>query len=299
MFKNLSCEPLGISPSMSETIELALSNGFKGLDIDLADFGKQVESRGMAACRRLIDSAKLKIGGFRLPVDWDRDDAGFKQDLDKLAALARLAKELDCTRATTHLIPASDERPYYQNFETYRRRLSETAAVLAPHGVRLGVGFLAAPEHRRDKNFQFIAQFDQLQMLLTLVGNAAVGAMIDLWDLHVSGGSLDGLKKLSPQQVVSVRIADFPADVDLEAACEEHRLLPGESGAIDTCGVLVWLAESGYDGPVTPYPHPGQFSNLRRDEIGRKTGAALDKVWTGAGLNRAGKLSTVSRPQTT
>ena len=69
MFKNLNLEVLGVSGRTSEIIELALSFGFKGVDLDLVNFQQQVQVNGLARARRLLDSAKLKIGTFRLPLE--------------------------------------------------------------------------------------------------------------------------------------------------------------------------------------------------------------------------------------
>ena len=55
--------------------------------------------------------------------------------------------------------------------------------------------------------------------------------------------------------------------------------------------MLTLLAEIGYDGPVTPAPHPKQFVGQRRDQIVKQAGQSLDAVWKSAGLNPAGKLT--------
>src|SRR5262245_51079192 len=102
MFRNLSPEALGISGLDSGMIELVLSNGFKGLDLDLANFAEQVKTHGMAKAARLIVSARLKIGSFPLPIRW-QDDADYKADQAQLIALSKLAMELGCTRATTFI----------------------------------------------------------------------------------------------------------------------------------------------------------------------------------------------------
>ena len=69
MFKNLNTEALGVSGTQNEVIELALSHGFKGLELDLPAFAEQVEARGLAHSRRLLDSARLRLGSFRLPAE--------------------------------------------------------------------------------------------------------------------------------------------------------------------------------------------------------------------------------------
>ena len=294
MFKNLSTEALGVSGTQNETIELALSHGFRGIDLDVADFSRQVQSRGLPHTRRLIDSAKLKLGSFELPLDLEQDETEYLVAMQQLPALAALAAELGCLRAVATIAPASQFRPYHQNFEHYRKRLGDVADVLDRHSIRLGVGFLAAAERREGKPFQFIHQFDALLMLLALVGRKNVGIALDLWNLIVAGGSVDDLRKLSIDQVVTVQLADLPAEADLSTVSETARLLPGEGGVIDSAAVLVWLAEQAYDGPVTPWPNRNLFSGMRRDEIGRRAGQALDEVWKAAGLSPSGKL-TVAR----
>jgi sugar phosphate isomerase/epimerase len=295
MFKNLSIEALGLGGTQNETIELALSHGFRGIDLDIADFYRQVQSRGLPHARRLIDSAKLKIGSFELPVDLEQDETEYLVAMEKLPALTGLAAELGCTRAVVTVAPASQFRPYHQNFEHYRKRLSDVADVLDRHSIRLGVGFLAAAERREAKPFQFIHQFDALVMLLGLVGRKNVGFVLDVWNLVVAGGGVDDIRKISIDQVVTIQLADLPAEADLATVAETDRLLPGETGVIDSSGVLVWLAEQGYDGPVTPWPSRSQFTGQRRDEIGRRAGQALEQVWKAAGLSPAGKLTAAPK----
>ena len=294
MFKNLSQAALGISGTQNELIELALSNGFRGLDFDVVEFSHQVEKQGMAHSRRLLDSAKLRIGSFALPVAWQVDDATFEQDLKKLPELAGIARDLGCQRATTTMLPASDERPYHQNFEFHRRRFGAIAAALEPFSIRLGVEFLAPAHHREGKSFEFIHKLDALVMLLGMVGKANVGLHVDLWHLHIAGGGVDSLRRLSAAQVVAVSLADAPADL-AESCREEERLLPGESGVIDSAAALSVLAEIGYEGPVTPRPHPGRFSGQRRDQVVKLAGQSLDTVWKAAGLAASGKLAPAAR----
>ena len=293
MFKNLSLEALGVCGTQNETIELALSHGFRGIDLDIKDFSQQAAERGLPHARRLLDSAKLKIGGFALPVDWLAEDAG-KADMARLPELAKLAADLGCTRALAQIAPGSDELPFHQNFELHRKRFADIATVLEPFGIRLGVGFNATPEAGAGKHYQFIQKFDQVLMLLGLVGKRNVGVLLDIWHLHVVGNGISDLAKLSKDQIVAVRVADFPPDIGRENASETNRLLPGETGVIDIPAWLTWLADLGYDGPVTPYPDKSYFQNVRRDEIGKRVGQATDRVWKAAGLSATGKRPAVA-----
>ncbi|HXT60972.1 MAG TPA: TIM barrel protein [Pirellulales bacterium] len=296
MFKNLNPEALGLSTSQNELIELALSFGFRGIDLDVVEFAAQVKEQGLPKARRLLDSAKLKIGTFKLPVRWYADEATFRGDLQKLPDLLGPAVEIGATRALTEIEPASDERPYHQNFEFHQKRLAELAAALEPKGVRLGVGFSAAASDRQGKAFEFIHTLDALLMLLGMTPAKNLGVSLDLWHLWASGGSFDVVRtKLKPEQIVAVQLADV-ADPGAEPEGQPvaSRRLPGETGTIDTPAVLTALAELGYSGPVTPLPHSSQFAGLRRDQIVKLTGERLDAAWKAAGLSPAGKLSAVA-----
>lgn len=293
MFKNLSPEALGLSGRQSETIEGALSFGFKGIDLHLSEFAATVSSHGVAHARRLTDSAKLKLGGFALPVDLQQDDSAFDADLAKLAGLARIAADAGCTRCLTTIEPACDERAYFQNFEFHRQRLGKVAQTLDTAGVRLGVGFVAGADAGQGREHEFVRTFDALWQLLGLVGAKNVGVWLDVWQLRAGGGSLESLARLSADKIVAVQLADAAEDSPVESWTQTGRKLPGETGVIDSAAFLVWLAEKGYDGPVTPAPHPSRLAGMRRDAIVKLAGQQLDQVWKAAGLNAAGKLTTV------
>ena len=125
-----------------------------------------------------------------------------------------------------------------------------------------------------------------------MIGASNVGILLDIWDLHVSGGSPDNVRGLSAEQIVAVQLADVPADGPPTAELTEaSRTLPAEEGGIDLPAYLVALAETGYDGPVTFVPHRKALTGRRRDPIVRQVAGALDRIWKAAGLTPDGKLA--------
>jgi len=279
MFKNLNPSALGVSGHQSELIELALTYGFAGMDINVAEFATRVRLKGMPYARRLIDSAKIRIGTFALPLEWETDDEPFQKELKKLSEYAGYAAELGCTRATAMLLPAGDVRPYHENFEFHRHRFYDICAALKPSGIRLAIGFQAAEYLRRNRAFQFIHDLDALTLLLNMVAAPNLGLLLDTWDVVACGGSVDSIRKLPAQQIIAVQVADMPAGVPIAELDEKSRLLPGgENGRIDVAGFLAVLRAGGYDGPVTLKPSRGAFQSRRRDVIIKQTSEALDKV---------------------
>ena len=280
MYRNLSPRALGFSGTVqSEIIELALTYGFRGMDLDIADFGQQVADFGMDHARRLIDSAKLKIGNVLLPVRLTGSQADFEADMKRLPGLMELATQLGCTRVLTVMEPANDERSFQDNFEFHRKRLAEIGAVLESKGAKLAVEFMGPAHLREGKQFEFIHDLDTALKLIQMVGSSSVGLLVDVWHLYTSGGSVEDIRKIPADKVVSVQLADAPADIPREQCKNTDRRLPGETGAIDCVLALEILRELGYDGPITPEPLGKKVVGQGREAAVRAAGQALKRVW--------------------
>lgn len=289
MFKNLSVAALAVSARQSEIIELALSNGFRGIDLDLVELATQAASHGLPHARRLLDSAKLKYGCAPLPVHLGAQAEEYAAQLEKLPKLAELAATLGCTRLNTVLEPASETKPFHENFESHRKRLIEVAGVLGKHGLNLAIGFDPTAAARAGKPFEFIYTLDNLLMLLSLVSAKNVGVAVDLWALYVSGAGWEGIKKLKPEQLLLVDVSDAR-----QASGEPGRVLPRDGGTIDVAAALTYLGEIGYEGPITPHRDPAQYPSQSREAIVRDAGQKLDATWKAAGLSPAGKLQAMA-----
>ncbi|MFH1267748.1 MAG: sugar phosphate isomerase/epimerase [Planctomycetota bacterium] len=292
MFKNLNASALGVSGHQSEIIELALTYRFQGMDADIVELATRAELHGMPYARRLIDSAGIHIGTFRLPLEWDTDDDVFRPELEKLSEYAQVAAEIGCTRCVATIAPAGDKRPYHENFEFHRHRFFDVSQALEPFNIRLGIGFRAAANLRQSQAFQFIHDLDALSLLVNMIGAPNVGILLDVWDLHVSGGSPENVRSLSAEQIVAVQLADVPAeDTPTAELTEASRRMPLEEGGIDLPAYIVALAEIGYKGPVSFKPDRSALKGRRRDPIVRQVAGAMDMIWKAAGLTHDGKLA--------
>jgi len=289
MFKNLDPSALGGEGHQSEILELALTYGFRGVDLNIVEFAGRVRLHGMTYAKRSLASAKIRVGTFALPPDWDSDDEAFKRREEVLAEYARIAAELGCTRALCWISPAGDKRPYHENFEFHKRRFADLCRILEPARIRLGVGVRAVESLRKGRAFQFIHNLDALLLLLNMVGLPNLGILVDVWDLWLSGATIDSIRGLSPRQIVAVQLADLPADVPAAEITETQRLLPGATGRIDCVGVLTALGEMGYDGPVTIKADRSAYESTRRDRMARQAAEIFDKLWKAARLTPEGK----------
>ena len=277
MFKNLSAKRLGISGTQSELIEFALSFGFTGIDVDLIDFSQRVRSYGLDHALRYFKSAGLTLGSYRLAVSLEAEEDAFAAQLAELPALIENALALDCRRAIIAIEPASDARPFQENFELHSQRISKVAGVLQPSETQLGLELNPLASARDEAAFEFIHTFEAAHSLLGMV-EGYVGLVVDLWGLHASGEA-DAWQSLRVDQIASVLVANAPQDKPVAELTDADRLLPGASGAIDVEAALCALAGMGYQGPVTPVPNRSSLEVTRREAIVKQVGDSLSQLW--------------------
>lgn len=288
MFRNFSNSALSVSGRHSEIIELALTYGYDGMDLDLADFAKRVEVRGLDHSSRFLVSAKrrfkLRIGGGALPVRIFGSEAEYKLDLSRLQQQVDAAKAIEADRWWIFAQTVNDGMSFQENFERHRTRLTEIGEKLQPSGMKLAVAFQADKSKRPDDSSPFLSKTEELISLVKAIPSKNVGVLLDTWHWWVGGGNMDQIRELDGDRIVVVRLADVPADVDYSKIDFRARLLPGSEGVIDSVEILRILQEKGYDGPVTPYPHSSQFRGMTRENIVAETTLAFDRAWSDAGL---------------
>jgi len=283
MFRNLSTVGLPLSGRPSELIELALSFGFDAMDIDLIDFQQQAEVYGVEHARRLMVSARLKSGVFQLPVRLSGDEADFRADLKLLPARLDLAAACEAPRAVATLPPASDEHSFKENLERHLTRLGEVAALLAPHGMKLGLAIRPETEARGEAANAFVHTFEGLLGLLA-VAPPQIGAVVDAWALHVTGESAAMVAKVPAGRIVEVRLSDAPRGTPAAELVRADRLLPGDTGAIAAGPLLSAARAAGFDGPVTPWADRATLAGRGREKIVRLAGERMEQAWREAGL---------------
>jgi sugar phosphate isomerase/epimerase len=294
MYRNLSTAALGVSGRQSELIELALTYGFRSLDLDFSEIVKRARARSVESATRLVQSANIRVATFDVPVQWRGDDTSFQSALVELKEHAEIAQSLGATGCIATILPAGDNMPYHESFEFHRSRFAEMGNVLQPFGIRLGLAFLAAPEHRAGQDYPFIHQAEAMLTLIKTIGNANIGLALDTWNWHVGAGALDQLAELKAEQIVDVRLANIALETDISKITDEQRELPNQEGQVDCAAILRQVAQLGYDGPVSVMPHPSRFTGMTRDAIVQQACAAFDETFKAAGLSRSGKIEPIA-----
>ncbi|MDP7377069.1 MAG: TIM barrel protein [Pirellulaceae bacterium] len=298
MFKNLTGDGLGVSARQNEMVELALTYGFKGIDIDVTEMVSRIATFGEDFAKRYISSAqksaKLKIGSFKLPISILGEDSEFEARLPKLEQAADFAASIEAMRCVTDVPPGSNHHAYHENFELYRTRLGKVAEILGKREIQFGIGMQAAENLRQNYEYQFIFQAEALLTLIKTIGLGNVGLSLDLWNWMVGDGGLDQIDELTAAKVVAVRLSDVPDGADLASLSSKDRLLPGTAEGTLAIKLVEWLETNNYEGPVSATPHSSQFSALTRDAVVQRTSEALDAVLERSGAVEAAPVAAAA-----
>ena len=278
MFTSLNPGAIGVTATLEEGLRLAAGHGFGGLHFNIAE----AAGLGPGRVRDLCDGTGVRLSAFGFPVDFRGVDGDFERDLERLPALAEAAERLGVQRTATWLLPWSDELSFGDNFVLYRDRLKPAAAILADHGIRFGLEYVAPDTTRAGRKHSFVHTMEQTLELCEAVGGN-VGLLADSWHWYTARETPDDLRSLTAEMVVDVHVNDAP-DLPVEAQVDHVRAMPGETGVIDIAAFLGTLAEIGYDGPVMAEPFCERVRGLPPAEACAETIASLRKVRDRAGL---------------
>lgn len=249
-----------------EQARLAARVGYAGIDWSWGPARKE----GVDATRALLAELQLQPTIVNLPgpnVLTD-DDAAFDARLPQLDEDAAFAAAIGCRRFQMVLgatVPPGQSRD--ERWAFVRSRLSAVSKVLARHDVRLGLEFLGPLQFRMGRGgggrrgapapdappppppVPFVYTLRETVALCTECG-PQLGATLDAWHWHHSGGTVEDILGTDVSRIVHVHISDA-RQMPPEEVRDNMRLLPGE-GVIDLTGFLRALAKIGYSGGVAP-----------------------------------------------
>jgi sugar phosphate isomerase/epimerase len=288
MYTSLGPEAIGVRGlALRDAIALARDSGFAGLTFDIRVAAQAVEDHGLDEVRGWFSAANVLPANWGLPVSW-RDDARFADDLQKLAPLAAVGRELGSTRTATFMPSGSNEREFDENFAWHISRLRPIAELLREEGCRLGIEYIGTATWRAQFPHEFIYTLPGLMDLIAAIDVDNVGVMVDSWHLFSAGGTVEELERLTNRDVVVAHVNDAPAGIGWDEQIDTQRALPLETGVLDLVGFMQALQRIGYDGPVMPEPFSQRVNELAATDplaAARETERSMDALWQAAGLS--------------
>ena len=243
MYLSLNSVLVGGRVHWPDFARLAAKVGYPGVDVDLAAAMKA----GLPATNDLLQELKLKPAAVNLPVEFRKDDAAFRQDLEKLDDAASFSAAIGCPRMVTWIMPSS-KTPKAELRALYLKRFSACADVLARSHVRLGLEFLGPLHLRRAEPNEFIWRMPEMLAFARECGSN-VGLLLDVWHWHHAGATTQDIVKAGKDRIVHVHFSDAPK-LPPDQIRDNERLMPGE-GVIDLNAFLMALHEIGYQDALS------------------------------------------------
>ena len=292
MYSSFSARALGLSLSAVETIELAATAGFGGVDFLLRDL--RAEGADPKALRTRLDDRGLQAGAWALPVDWRGDADRFHADLAELPRFAEAAAILGATRTGTWVMPETPEPAgpgqdaasvYGATMEWHCQRLGAIARILDDHGIQLGLEVIGVESSRPGRGLPFVTRLGDLNGVLRLLWPKAanVGILVDGFHLYAAGEAMEMGLHWGVDRVVWAHVADLPAasPPDRRSIQDHDRGLPGENGAVESGRLLQLLSQAGYSGPVTaePLARCRSLAGRSAQDVARLVASAMKSIW--------------------
>ncbi len=260
--------------SLEDFIAKAKVGGFTGLELNPS----LLEGRSATEVAETLAGEELVAAGFGMPVQFREDEARWKEDLEKLPAIAKTMSEFGMSRTFTWIMPGSNDKNFDQNYEFHVTRLKPVAAILADHGIRFGLEFVGPKTSRDSFRHPFVYTTHAMLRMAKEVG-ANCGLLLDSWHWYTSEGTEADILALNEQDVVYVHTNDAPAGIAVDDQLDHKRELPKATGVIDLDTFFGSLRKIGYQGPVVVEPFLASLKELPSDEDRlRKVGESLKQT---------------------
>jgi sugar phosphate isomerase/epimerase len=269
---------IGVGAASQKALnDLAFRHGFEAVEPRTAELAAMSDAQA-EEIRADLAAKKLAWAAAGLPVEFRKDEAGFRDGVAKLPALAAGLKRAGATRVGTWLSPSHAELTYLQNFKRHAERLREVAKILKDHGLRFGLEYVGTQSSRVNRRYAFVHTMAETRELIAEIGTGNVGVVPDSWHWWQAGDTEADLLALKNEDVVSVDLNDAPAGLAKEAQKDGQRELPCATGVIDLAVFVNALQKIGYDGPARPEPFNKALNDLDDEAACAASAAALKKA---------------------
>jgi sugar phosphate isomerase/epimerase len=277
-FKCLGPGHIGVSGNQEQIIHMAAKFGFGGVDPSWNEIAKMSEQQ-RKDIYALLQEKNLRWGAAGLPVDFRRDEDRFQKDIAMLPERAKAMQQANVTRASTWIMPGTNDLTYLENFKQHKTRLKQACEIFQDHKIRLGLEFVGPRTTRRRFRFTFVNTQKEMLELCDAIGTDNVGLLFDAWHWHTSHGTIEEMEQLTNNQIVNVHVNDAPVGIPIDELIDSRRALPTTTGVMNLKGFINTLVKIGYDGPVECEPFDNTLKAMDNEPALQKTINSLNELW--------------------
>ena len=200
---HLVCGSIGIRATQKEAIELAHRWGFDAVEAR-TEYLASLDVAALDVVAADLAAREMSFGWASLPVDFHRDEALFRRDLQRLPSIASRLRRAGVRLFSTSLAPCHDVWQFDFHFELHVRRLTLVADILEREGLRLGLEYLAPQTLRAESSQPFVHTAAQTADLLDAIGRRSLGIMLDSFHWYTACETADDLLALPLGSVLAV-----------------------------------------------------------------------------------------------
>jgi len=283
MYKILNSQGLGVDGRQNELIELALTYGFDGVEVDIIDLVGRHDALGKQFACQFLQSASTDMGTFCLPFKLDGTEEEYAASIKKLDTILDLAQTLGAKQCYVKIRPTSKNFTFQENFEKHQSRLRELGDKFSATGIRIGVAVQASGFKIGEGEYKFIHTAEEILALLKTVGHESIGLCLDCWEWVVGGGTLEHLNSVDASKLITeLRLADVSDGIELATATKKDRTaLPGDNEGSFSFALTQQLLAAGYNGPISVATALVTFDDEVREKVVEDLSKRLDQLIAG------------------
>jgi len=283
VYKILSSRGLGVGGKQNELIELALTHGFDGVEVDMADLVGRHDTLGKQFACQFLQSAKIDMGTFKLPVAIGGTDEQFNDSITKLDTILDLAQTLNAKCCYVEIGSENENYAFQECFEKHTTRLQTIAEKFAATSIKIGLALSASQAKPTDGNFKFIQTADEMLPLVKAVAQPNVGLSLDAWEWAVGGGTVEQLTNAGIATIATeIKLADVTPGANLaEIKRSDRTALPASESDSFSFELSKAILASGADLPFSVSTDLSTFANAPRGKVVDSISKQLDLLMTG------------------
>lgn len=252
---------IGVSAQQRPLLQLAIRHGFESI----TPFPQELAGLSKGDLDSFLDEKRkhgIAWGSTNLPVEFRQDEERFRNDLAQLPRLCSAMQRVGAQLMNTWIMPTHPSLHYGANMRQHAARLGDCARALADNGIKLGLEYVGPKTLMARDRFAFIRTMVELQDLLEAIGEPNVGYVLDSFHWHCAEDTVDQIRALSPESIVSVDLNDARADLSRDQQIDGTRELPLATGVIELKPFLQALVDIGYAGPIRAEPFNQALNDL-------------------------------------